>query len=207
VLIELSIVGAGGHSKVVIEAIKLMAPSCNVCLFDGDDQKVGSLLMGVEIQNSSCLDSNSSEIFVSIGDNKTRQKVSKQFVAEGMSLATIIHPTSSVAKTSNIARGTFVAALAVISADASIGEGSIVNHRAVVDHDCNIGEYVHVAPQATLGGGVSVGASTLIGSNATILPGITIGSNVQIGAGSVVTKDIADNQTVVGNPARIVKSE
>ncbi len=41
-----------------------------------------------------------------------------------------------------------------------------------------------------------------IGSNATIVPGITIGENAVVGAGAVVTKDVPDNTTVVGNPAR-----
>jgi acetyltransferase-like isoleucine patch superfamily enzyme len=43
-----------------------------------------------------------------------------------------------------------------------------------------------------------------IGSGATILPGVTIGEGAMIGAGSVVTKDVPDNVTVVGNPARPV---
>ncbi|RYY80798.1 MAG: hypothetical protein EOO69_01170 [Moraxellaceae bacterium] len=48
---------------------------------------------------------------------------------------------------------------------------------------------------------VKQGAS--IGANATILPGITIGRNAMVGAGAVVTKDVADNAIVVGNPAVI----
>jgi len=47
---------------------------------------------------------------------------------------------------------------------------------------------------------VKEGAS--IGANATILCGITIGKNSLVGAGSVVTKDVADGSTVVGNPAK-----
>lgn len=42
-----------------------------------------------------------------------------------------------------------------------------------------------------------------IGSNATILPGLTIGEGALVGAGAVVTKDVPDGATVVGNPARI----
>jgi len=49
---------------------------------------------------------------------------------------------------------------------------------------------------------VKSGAS--IGANATILCGITIGHNALIGAGSTVTKNVADNTTVVGNPARTI---
>lgn len=46
---------------------------------------------------------------------------------------------------------------------------------------------------------IKAGAS--IGANSTILPGITIGEKAMIGAGSVVTKDILDFCTVIGNPA------
>lgn len=41
-----------------------------------------------------------------------------------------------------------------------------------------------------------------IGANATILPGVTIGKGAMIGAGAVVTMDVPDGETWVGNPAR-----
>lgn len=50
--------------------------------------------------------------------------------------------------------------------------------------------------QSTL---IKRGAS--IGSGATILGGITIGENALVGAGSVVTKNVAADSTVAGNPA------
>ena len=40
------------------------------------------------------------------------------------------------------------------------------------------------------------------GANVTILPGVKIGKNAIIGAGSVVTKDVPDNDTYAGNPAK-----
>lgn len=48
---------------------------------------------------------------------------------------------------------------------------------------------------------VLAGAS--IGANATILPGITIGRGAMVGAGAVVTRDVPEGMTVVGNPARV----
>src|SRR3954465_10798313 len=44
-----------------------------------------------------------------------------------------------------------------------------------------------------------------IGSGTTLLCGITVGENAIIGAGSVVTKDVAPNTIVAGNPARLVR--
>jgi acetyltransferase-like isoleucine patch superfamily enzyme len=41
-----------------------------------------------------------------------------------------------------------------------------------------------------------------VGANSTILPGVTIGRWAMVGAGSVVTRDVADHELVVGNPAR-----
>ncbi len=44
-----------------------------------------------------------------------------------------------------------------------------------------------------------------VGSGSTILSNITIGENAIVGAGSVVTKDVAPNCIVAGNPARILR--
>jgi len=50
---------------------------------------------------------------------------------------------------------------------------------------------------------VQKGAS--IGANATILCGVTIGKNAMVAAGSFVTKDVAADALVAGNPARFVR--
>lgn len=49
-----------------------------------------------------------------------------------------------------------------------------------------------------------IGERCLIGSGAVILPGITIGDDVVIGAGALVTKDVPDGATVLGEPSRII---
>jgi acetyltransferase-like isoleucine patch superfamily enzyme len=50
---------------------------------------------------------------------------------------------------------------------------------------------------------IKKGAS--VGSGSTILSNITIGENAIVGAGSVVTKDVAPNCIVAGNPARFLR--
>lgn len=52
-----------------------------------------------------------------------------------------------------------------------------------------------------------LGNNVKVFSNSVVIGGITIGDNVIIGAGSVVVKDVPSNSTVVGNPARIIKTK
>jgi acetyltransferase-like isoleucine patch superfamily enzyme len=51
---------------------------------------------------------------------------------------------------------------------------------------------------------IKKGAS--VGTGVTILANVTIGENAIVGAGSVVTKDVAPNTIVAGNPAKFLRS-
>lgn len=53
---------------------------------------------------------------------------------------------------------------------------------------------------------IHIGNNVFIGWGTIVLPGVNIGNNVVVGAGSVVTKDIADNSVVAGNPAKFIKT-
>lgn len=53
---------------------------------------------------------------------------------------------------------------------------------------------------------VIIGNNVWIGMNATILKGVTIGDNSVVAAGSVVTKNVAANTVVAGNPAVPIKT-
>lgn len=53
---------------------------------------------------------------------------------------------------------------------------------------------------------VHIGSDVWIGGGAIILPGVSIGEGAVIGAGSVVTRNVGPGTTVVGNPARVVRS-
>lgn len=49
---------------------------------------------------------------------------------------------------------------------------------------------------------VTIGEDVWIGGGAIILPGWCIGDGAIVGAGAVVTRDVPEGATVVGNPAR-----
>ena len=76
---------------------------------------------------------------------------------------------------------------------------------SIISHDVTIGDYVYVSPGVTVCGEVKLREGCDIGAGVTILPRLTVGRNSIVGAGTVVRKDVPDNVTVFGVPARIVK--
>lgn len=53
---------------------------------------------------------------------------------------------------------------------------------------------------------IRVKRNAWIGAGATILPGVTIGENAIVAADATVTKDVPDNVTVAGTPARVIQT-
>ena len=52
-----------------------------------------------------------------------------------------------------------------------------------------------------------IGEDCVIGIRSIIMPGVKIGNQVVVGGGSIVTKDVPDHCIVVGNPAKIIRSD
>jgi sugar O-acyltransferase (sialic acid O-acetyltransferase NeuD family) len=124
--------------------------------------------------------------------------------SHGLSPATVIASDASVARSSLVEPGAQVLARGIIAARATLGRQSIVNNGAQVDHECRVDAGVHLAPGAVLCGRVSVGRCAFIGAGSVVLPRLTIGAGATVGAGAVVTRDVAPQTIVAGNPARII---
>ncbi|WED41919.1 acetyltransferase [Legionella cardiaca] len=197
---QLTIIGGGGHSKVVIDALELCEGNNIISLCDDNPQVVGKIVGGHVVATTPPLSQISANVHVAIGNNQVREKIYRS-LSKNAALFTIIHPSAVISKTAEIAGGSFIAANAILAPDSNIGEGCIINHGAIVDHDVNIGPYSHIAPNSTLGGNVSIGVGVLIGSGAVVLPGIMIGNGATVGAGAVVTRNVPENSVVKGVPA------
>lgn len=89
----------------------------------------------------------------------------------------------------------------------SIQTGVHITRGVVIEDDVFIGPGVVTLNDKLHGGGADsfprIRHNARVGGGTVILPGVTIGAHVLIGAGSIVTRDIPDGQTVLGNPAHV----
>ena len=103
-----------------------------------------------------------------------------------------------------------------------IHPGATIGRRVFIDHGMGVvvGETAEIGDDCTLYHGVTLGGTTwskgkrhptlmpgvVVGAGAKILGPITIGAGARIGSNAVVVKDVPDNATAVGVPARILDS-
>ncbi|MBT8099784.1 MAG: acetyltransferase [Gammaproteobacteria bacterium] len=207
---NLLIAGAGGHGVVVADAAELTQEWGRIHFVDDVYPKVQRIahwdIIGASeslLQLGKYVDA----AVVAIGNVDIRMRLIASVEAAGIPLTSVIHPRAAVSRLARIDAGTVLLANAAVNARAKIGKGCIVNTAATVDHDCWIEDGVHIAPGAHLAADVKVGQQTWIGAGATVREQITIGKNAVIGAGAAVVKDVADNQVVVGVPAKPIHSK
>ena len=107
---------------------------------------------------------------------------------------------------------------------AKIGKNLFIDHGmgVVIGETSEIGDNVTIYHNVTLGGGSpsidserqrhekrhpTIGNDVVIGSGAQIIGPIKVGNNARIAANAVVVKDVQENATMVGIPAKAVKLE
>lgn len=197
---KLNLIGASGHAKVIKDIAELAGYEV-LGVYD-DNPKLKELSRLKVKGNVASLPNFDSEqfYFISIGNNRARQKISTKF--QTLHYPKITHPSSVVAESSSIKEGTALMAGSIVNPCCNIGQHCIINTGATIDHDCILEDFVHISPNATLSGNVSVGEGTHIGAGAVVIQGIRIGKWATIGAGTVVIRDIPDGYKMVGNPAK-----
>ncbi len=207
------VVGASGHSKVVIDLIEKEGEYNIIGIITALDESFKGTFSGYKIlgneEDLPLLFPNNIEykLFIAIGDNWIRQKVKNKIVkiVPHIEFATLIHPTSQIGRNVIIGNGVAIMAGVIINCDSIIGNFSIINTKASLDHENIIQDYTSIGPGATTGGNVSIGEFSAISIGATVKHGISIGKHSIIGASALLMKDCGDNFIMYGVPAQVVR--
>jgi sugar O-acyltransferase (sialic acid O-acetyltransferase NeuD family) len=206
---DLVIIGASGHAKDVAWIVESRGDEWNLRGFLDDDLASA----GVKLTGRNWLGRIAAwrefadcAFAVAIGAPRVRAKIVAAMTAEGRPrFASLIHAAAHVSSRSKIGQGAMIGPGVTVSVDAQLGAHVIVNAGATIAHDDLIGDFCTIAPQAALSGNVTCEDGVEIGTAASIRQGTRVGRGAMIGMGAVVTRDVAANECVVGNPARFLR--
>ncbi len=194
---SIALIGAGGLGREIANLLK------REHLFAGyyDDRKLEKEYLGtIDL----IFEDENLNYVVAIGDPIIKRDVIERLSTKRLDYSTFISQYSVVNQSHLKGKGIIICDGVITTVDIQIGSHVLLNLNVTVGHDVIIEDFCSIMPGANISGNVHIGEATLIGSGAVILQGIKIGKNVRVGAGAVVTKDVPDNTTVVGVPAKPV---
>ncbi|MCD7791363.1 MAG: hypothetical protein LUH55_12805 [Bacteroides thetaiotaomicron] len=155
---NLLILGAGGHGRVVREVAEATGQYENIAFLDDNTDQ--SDVIG-KLSDCDKFTAQFNYAFVAIGNAVARKKY-QEILMDSYKIATLIHPAAHISPSASIGKGTVVMAGAVVQTGCHIGAGCIVSAGAIVDHDSVVGDYCHINAGAIVPSMSTVAAMTKV---------------------------------------------
>ena len=124
--------GAGGHAKVVADALLASGGAELVSFLDDEREVWGWRIRGYPVDGPIAAWSRHAPdaVVVAIGDNAHRKRLFEQLAAAGATFANVVHPRAVVADDVALGRGIVILAGVVVNPGTRIGDNAILNTSA-----------------------------------------------------------------------------
>jgi len=124
------LVGAGGHAKVVFDALLMVGLEDHAIHVTDDACELdGANFFGLTVQYPGIVSAmRGCRFHVGIGNCKVREKIFVTLLEMKSHPQTVVHPAASLSRLASIGEGSFLAAQSVVAPAARVGSGVIINH-------------------------------------------------------------------------------
>jgi len=78
----------------------------------------------------------------------------------------------------------------------------VVNGDTIIGNNVNLSQFLNIGTNHETP--AIIGDNVYIGPHVCIVEDVTVGNNSTIGAGAVITRDVPENATVAGVPAKVL---
>ncbi|BAU26512.1 sugar O-acyltransferase (sialic acid O-acetyltransferase NeuD family) [Aneurinibacillus soli] len=209
---QLIIFGAAYFDLIkLIDAINKEKPTWEIIGFLDDTKSLqgevfrGYKVLGGREKISQFVEKKNIFFFNNVCGHWTRSKqVADLLDSYGCQIPNLIHPAIDMNYV-EIGRGCLLPEGCVIGGGARIGNFVTVRLQSLISHDVQVEDHVFIGPGVTIGSEAVLKKGCFIGAGATVMLNRTVGIASTVGAGAVVTKDVADQVTVAGVPAKEVR--
>lgn len=212
---DLIIVGAGGASReiaCVVEEINAGGQRWRLLGFlDDDAGKRGQPVLGYPVLGPVAAAAEYPDARLIVGVASYKNRGARRRIVERLSVAadrfaTIVAPTASVSRYTSIGRGCAVLHHAVVAHGVAVGDHSLISSACVIGHDAQLSSYVTLAQTATVSGSSCLEEEVYVGAGATIRDGVRVGAGALVGLAAAVFRDVPRGATVIGNPAKSLRT-
>ena len=206
------IIGAGAHGREVAEILRQPTRDQVVIIgFIDDnpnlhDQRINDLPVVGDWKWFEGVDRNEVAVICASGFSRTRKQMADKATSLGLKFANALSPEAYISPYSKVGEGVVMYARSMACNGALIANHVAINVGAVVSHDTRVDAYSTLNPGVNLAGNVIISEGCLLGIGCNVIQGISIGAWSVVGAGATVIRDLPDNVTAVGVPAKIIET-
>ncbi|UYN97230.1 MAG: UDP-3-O-(3-hydroxymyristoyl)glucosamine N-acyltransferase [Enhydrobacter sp.] len=91
--------------------------------------------------------------------------------------------------------------------DTVVADGCRIDNLTHISHNVRMDRHAVVISNVTICGSVHLGERSWVAPNAVVKNQLKIGKDAVVGLGAVVVRDVADGETVAGNPAKPIRKQ
>ncbi|WP_405206740.1 NeuD/PglB/VioB family sugar acetyltransferase [Aquimarina sp. LLG6339-5] len=148
------------------------------------------------------------DVYCPIGVNAVRVEYLSTLKKEGYGIPGFLHHTVSIAPDVTIGEAVYMLAGNIVMPHTTIGNYIMINMDSTIAHHVTLEDGVFMSSGVNIGALINVRENAYVGMGVTAMTGVKeIGKETLIGAGTVIIKDVPEYTTVVGNPARVIKTK
>jgi sugar O-acyltransferase (sialic acid O-acetyltransferase NeuD family) len=215
---DLYIIGAGGFTIEILFLIDRFYKNYwnNIYIIDDDIGKIGTKVRGVDVVSNindfvvKCISEKDIEndVIIVINNPKIRSCIVEKFLEEKINInfpnlvdGTLIFDEEY----SKMGKGNIIMDFVGITGNVNIGDFNIIGARTGIGHDSLIGDFNTFSPRVSISGNVTIGNCNSFGLNSAILQNKSIGDNNDIWSYTMLLKNIKNNCTYFGMPAKRIQ--
>lgn len=149
---------------------------------------------------------NDVKFVIANGEPVVRDLLYNKVKESGYNFDTLIHPDVRISKTTTLGDGVIINMGVIITCDIAIGNNVYFQPFSCVGHDAKIDDSCVISSYSAICGHCEIGKASYIATHSAIKENIKVGSNCIVGMGAMVLRNVPDKMVVLGNPARIIRT-
>ncbi|KRD09981.1 sialic acid O-acetyltransferase [Flavobacterium sp. Root901] len=143
------------------------------------------------------------DVFIcALGSVKWKKHYTEIILSKGGQFINLIHPTVVFTSNVKLGNGIIVFMYSNISNDCVIEDFVTIQGFVAIGHDSKIGKWSHINAYSFTGGYAVLEEEVCLNTRSTVLPNIIVRKGATVGAASLVIKNVKENTTVFGVPAK-----